>query len=33
VTVFPLDVQTGPCAQIHLHRFRVRRGGHEFSIA
>jgi len=33
VAVLPLDVQTGPCAQIHFHRLWVRSGGHEFSIA
>jgi hypothetical protein len=33
VAVLPLDIQTRTGAQIDFHRFRVRRGSHEFSIA
>jgi hypothetical protein len=33
VAVFPLDIETRPRAQIHLHRLRVCRSCHEFSIA
>jgi hypothetical protein len=33
VAVLPFDIETRTGAQIDFHRFRVRYGGHEFSIA
>src|SRR3984893_9338239 len=33
MSILPFDVETCPCAQVHLDRLRVRHCRHEFSIA